>query len=184
MGRTEVGSQERVARTCGLAMGAATGMTVATLISGFKVEPKGPSWLGLAIFGVALLAMAVRPSWRNQRVLVICVGFLPVGVVNSIVAALDLSRSSAMTVRAGGFLLSMAFFFGVGFVFSRRKREVDQLIFREAAIVAFFATIIAAVVYGTLAEVSDVPRVSFAALAVFGMGVWTVALFVFDRRYS
>ena len=56
--------------------------------------------------------------------------------------------------------------------------------FREAALVALFTSMVAAVVYGTLSEVSEVPDLSLAALAVFGMGVWTLALFVFDRRYS
>jgi hypothetical protein len=184
MGRTPGVTQDRVAKMVGLTMGAATGMTLSSLISGFDDDPKAPSWIGLAVSGAVLLAMALRPAWRESRVLVICVGFLPVPLAGTAVSLLDLSRTTASTVRAIGFLISVALFFGIAYAYSRRKREVDQLIFREAAIVAFFATMIAAVVYGTLTQVTDVPRLSFAALAVFGMCVWLAALFVFDKRYS
>jgi FtsH-binding integral membrane protein len=179
------GPQERVAQIVGFAMGAATGVTASALATGFEPQRRGPKWIGLVLLAATVLVVAcVRRLRRDPRVQVLMAAFLPFAAAGAAARALELSRETGRTVAGVGTVVALLTLFAIAFVFSRHKREVDQLVFREASLVAFFATVIASVVYGSLTRFTDVPDVSLLAVGLFGLGVWTVALFVLDRKYS
>jgi hypothetical protein len=180
------GTQERVSQTVGLAMGAACGMTIAMLRTGFeRQETPAPRWLGPLIAVALLAAVAFVPRLRREpRVVIIAVGIAPIFAMFSIVNLLDVDSATGARLRGVGFLVSVAVLYALAFAYSRRKREVDQLIFREASLFAFFATVIAAISYGTLVQVDLVPDVPLVAVAIFGQFSFTLGVFIFDRKYA
>ena len=186
MGR-QAGEQERVAQTVGFVLGAATAIAAVGTFQG--IEPssgaRGRWWAGLiVVVAFAAIAAGLVPRIRAERYRALSFGVLPYLASAVITGALDLAPEPTRTVRAIGFLLSVALLFGLALVVSRRKREVDQLVFREASLFAFFATVVATVAYGALVRVDVVPEIPLGAAGIFGMAVWLAALFVLDRRYS
>ena len=185
MGRRERGPQERVGQVVGAAMGVAAGMTFVMVREDFDNDPKGPRWAGLALgLGIALAIFLSPRLRRDPRVVVVAVGLFPLLSLGSIVNMLDLDERLSNRLSVVAFLLSVAALYTFAFVYARMKREVDLLIMREASMFAFFATIIAAVVYGALVAVADAPDLSVAAVAIFAQVAWIVGLFIFERRYA
>jgi hypothetical protein len=188
--REAKGPQERVSQVVGFAIGAACGMTVGMLLLGFKPKSSHvlPSWTGFVIDGVlaiGVVVIALVPRFhRNAIVIVLAAGLTPYLATIATVGALDVGDRAAVRLIGFGFLASIGAFYSIGLIYSRRKREVDQLIFRQSSQFAFFATVVTAVVYGTLVKIELAPAISIAWAAVLGEGAWSAAAFVLERKYS
>lgn len=138
------------------------------------------------IVGVVVFVAAV--SWtivsRNLLATALIVLNTPVIVAAQVIRFVEPDPTWARPLRTLGLGLVIAVSLVASFVYARHKRELEQRLFLDATSFAFFATIVAASVYGILDAAFDVPRLSFLWVVVFAQLVWVVALSVLERRYA
>jgi hypothetical protein len=121
---------------------------------------------------------------RNRLATLLVISFVPTAVAGAAIRLSDPNPSWAEPLRAVGLALTIAVAFVTSLSYARQKRELERAIFDEATVAAFFATLIAAGIYGVLGTAFHLPPVSLIWVPVFADVAWIVGLFVFERRYA
>ena len=178
-------------RSASLLMGVAAGVALGSLLFStsrfdrFIDSSPLPRWSSVVAAAAALLVGFVWAAREHSRLwLVFVTSLIPMAVGGVGVRLTRPHAPWALQVRSVGVAIVLTSALTLAFLFARRLRELDRVVYTEATSIAFFVTAAGCGFYGAMQKFLNAPRLSLVWVPIFAAVSWAVAAFLVERRYS